>query len=61
MAYYLKTYENQRLVQEEIYQDAGPHDVSLVYDAQKPSGTMVRGGFRCLYVPGSGASSSVRP
>ena len=61
LAYYLKTYENQRLVQLEIYQDAGPHDVRLVYDAQNPSGSMVRGGFRCLYVPGSGRSSSVRP
>ena len=61
LAYYLKTYENQRLGRLEIYQDAGPHDVHLVYDAQNPSGSMVRGGFRCLYVPGSGRSSSVRP
>ena len=61
LAYYLKSYENLEVVQLEIYQDAGPHDVRLVYDAQNPSGPMIRGGFRCLYVPGSGGSSSVRP
>ncbi len=61
MTYHLRTHGNLRVVQQEVYQDAGPHDVRLVYDAQDPSGPMVRGGFRCRYVPGSGGSSSVRP
>ena len=61
MTCHLRTQGNLRVVQEEIYQDAGPHDVRLVYDAQNPSGQMVGGKFRCLYVPGSGGSSSVRP
>ncbi len=61
MTYHLRTQGNRRVVQPEVYQDADPHDVRLVYDAQNPSGPMVRGEFRCLYVPGSGGSSSRRP
>ncbi len=61
MTYHLRTQGNPRVVQQGVYQDADPHDVRLVYDAQNASGPMVRGGFRCLYVPGSGGSSSVRP
>ncbi len=61
MTYHLRTQGNLRVVQQEVYQDADPHDVRLAYDAQDPSGSMVRGEFRCLYVPGSGASSNFGP
>ena len=61
MTYHLRTQGNLRVVQQEIYQDSGPHDVRLVYDAQNPSGSLIRGGFRCLYVPGSGGSSNFGP
>ena len=61
LAYYLKTYENQRLVQQKASQDADPNDVRLVYGAQDPSGAMVRGEFRCLFVPGSAYTSDLGP
>ncbi len=61
MTYHLRTQGNLRVVQQEVYQDADPHDVRLVYDAQDPSGPMVRGDFRCLYVPGGGGSSNFDP
>ena len=61
MTCHLRTQGNLRVVQQGVYQDAGPHDVRLVYDAHNPSGQMVGGEFRCLYVPVSGGSSSVHP
>ncbi len=61
LAYYLKTYASQRLVQDEYVQDADPHDVRLAYDAQDSSGELVRGEFHCLYRPGSAFSSDFGP
>lgn len=61
LAYYLKTYENQRIVQQEYFQDVNPHDVRLAYDAQDSSGAKVHGEFRCLFVPGSAYSSDIGP
>ena len=61
MTYHLRTQGNLRVVQQEVYQDADPHDVRLVYDAQNRSGSMVRGEFRCLFRPGSAYSSNFGP
>ena len=61
LAYYLKTYENQRLVQQEYSKNVDPHDVRLAYDAKDPSGAVVRGEFRCLFRPGSAYSSDIGP
>ena len=61
LAYYLKTYENQEVVQQEYLRDVNPHDVRLAYGAQDSSGELVRGEFRCLYSPGSAYSSEIGP
>ena len=61
LAYYLKTYENQRLVQQEYSKNVDPHNVRLTYGAQDSSGAMVRGEFRCLFRPGSAYSSDFGP
>ncbi len=61
LAYYLKTYENQRLVQQAYSKNMDPYDVLLAYDAQDPSGATIRGEFRCLFRPGSAYSSDIGP
>ena len=61
LAYYVKTYENQRLVQQAYSKNVDPHDVRLTYGAQDPSGATVRGEFRCLFRPGSAYSSDIGP
>ena len=61
LAYYLKTYENLEVVQQEYSKNVDPHDVRLTYDAQDSSGAMVRGEFRCLFRPGSAYSSDLGP
>ena len=61
LAYYLKTYESQRLVKQAYSKNVDPHDVRLAYDAQDSSGVTVRGEFRCLFRPGSAYSSDYGP
>ena len=61
LAYYLKTYENLEVVQQEYSKDVDPHDVRLTYGAQDPSGAMVHGEFRCLFRPGSAYPSDLGP
>ena len=61
LAYYLKTYENQRLVQQEYSKNVDPHDVLLTYGAKDSSGATVRGEFRCFFRPGSAYSSDIGP
>ena len=61
LAYYLKTYQNQRLVQQAYSKNVDPHDVLLTYGAQDPSGATFRGEFRCLFRPGSAYSSDIGP
>lgn len=61
LAYYLKTYENLEVVQQEYSKNVDPHDVRLTYGAEDPSGAMVRGEFRCLFRPGSAYSSDFGP
>ncbi len=61
LAYYLKTYENQRLVQQEYSKNVDPHNVRLTYGAQDLSGATVRGEFRCLFRPGSAYPSDIGP
>jgi hypothetical protein len=61
LAYYLKSYENQQLVQQEYSKNVDPHDVRLAYDAQDSSGATVHGEFRCLFRKGSAYSSNYGP
>ena len=61
LAYYLKTYENLEVIQQEYSKNVDPHDVRLTYGAQDPSGAIVRGEFRCLFRPGSAYSSDIGP
>ncbi len=61
LAYYLRTFENQRLVQKEYSKSADPYDVLLAYDAQDSSGVTVRGEFRCLFRHGGVYSSDFGP
>ncbi len=61
LAYYLRTFEKQRLVQKEYSKSADPYDVLLAYDAQDSSGVTVRGEFRCLFRHGGVYSSDFDP
>ncbi len=61
LPYYLKTYENRQLVQQEYSKSADPHDVHLTYESRDSSGVLVRGEFRCIFRPGSAYSSDFGP
>lgn len=61
LAYYLRTFEDQLLVQKTYSKSADPYDVRLAYDAQDSSGATVRGEFRCLFRHGGVYSSDFDP